>query len=432
MKTKTMQIKDNKLYLGSFSLEELADKFGTPLYVYDEVHMRNKISRYVNNFKDNKYDCKIVYATKAFLAPYLVQILKEYGVYADAVSGGDLYLLEQSGYPMNMVVLHGNNKSIAELEMAIEKGVGYIVVDNVSELQDLIELTNKRKTLVKTLFRVNPGVEAHTHTFIQTSLLDSKFGESIFDLSTIDQIMMLYKNSQYVTLDGFHAHIGSQISDGKSFVKLVEVMAKFIKEVEDKYQMKMSTLDLGGGFGIKYLDDDKEINVEEAVKLILDAVHQEFNGLGLSIKNLMIEPGRSIVGDSGITIYRTHRIKHTYAGVEYAFIDGGMPDNIRPSLYQAKYTVINASRVEGEKNVYNIAGKCCESGDMIAKGVEITKPLCDDILCVFSTGAYCYSMSMNYNGLTRPGVIFVNEDKITEAIRKETYEELVKTCNFKF
>ena len=186
MNTKTMQIKDNKLYMGSFSLEQLANDFGTPLYIYDEVHMREKICRYVDNFKSNKYNCMVVYATKAFLAPYLANILKEYGVYADAVSGGDLYLLEKAGYPMNMVVLHGNNKSREELLMAIEKGVGYIVVDNVSELEELVEITDQFKKEVKTLFRVNPGVEAHTHAFIQTSMLDSKFGESIFDLDTID------------------------------------------------------------------------------------------------------------------------------------------------------------------------------------------------------------------------------------------------------
>ena len=430
MNTKTMQIKDNKLYMGSFSLEQLAKEYGTPLYVYDEVHMREKIKRYVDNFKSDKYKCMVTYATKAFLAPYLAKILKEYGVYADAVSGGDLYLLEKSGYPMDMVVLHGNNKSREELLMAIEKGVGYIVVDNVSELEELVEITDELQKEVKTLFRVNPGVEAHTHAFIQTSTLDSKFGESIFDTNTIDYIMKTYKSSKYLIFEGFHAHIGSQISDGASFVKLVEVMAKFIKDIEAKYQMNMKTIDFGGGFGIKYLKDDNEINVEKAVKLILETVDKEFKDSNIDIKNLMIEPGRSIVGDSGITIYTTRRMKHTFAGVDYAFIDGGMPDNIRPSLYQAEYTVVNASRVDGEKGVYNIAGKCCESGDMIAKGVSITKPLKDDILAVYSTGAYCYSMSMNYNGLTRPGVVFVNNDKVNVAIKKESYEELVKTCKF--
>ena len=430
MNTKTMQVKNNKLHIGAYSLEQLAKDYGTPLYIYDEVHMRNKISRYVDNFKSDKYKCMVVYATKAFLAPYLANILKEYGVYADAVSGGDLYLLDKASYPMEMVVLHGNNKSREELLMAIEKGVGYIVVDNISELEELVQITNELKREVKTLFRVNPGVEAHTHAFIQTSMLDSKFGESIFDSETIDYIMKTYKNSQYVSFEGFHAHIGSQISDGKSFVKLVEVMSKFIKEIEEKYQIKMTTLDFGGGFGIKYLDSDSEINVEEAVKLILKTTEKEFEKYNIEIKNLMIEPGRSIVGDSGITIYKTRRTKHTFAGVDYAFIDGGMPDNIRPALYQAEYTVVNASRVEGEKGIYNIAGKCCESGDIIAKGVSITKPLCDDILAVYSTGAYCYSMSMNYNGLTRPGVIFVNNDKVNVAIRKETFEELVKTCEF--
>lgn len=430
MKTKTMKIKDNKLYIGSYSLDELANKYQTPLYIYDECHLRDKISRFVNNFKDSEFDCKVVYATKAFLAPYLIKILLEYKVFVDAVSAGDLYLLEKANYPMEMVVLHGNNKSKEELIMAIEKGVGYIVVDNVSELDELIALSENYKKEIKTLFRVNPGVEAHTHAFIQTSMLDSKFGESIFDLETIDYIINSYKKSKYLKLEGFHAHIGSQITNSESFEKEVKVMAKFIKDIEDKYQITLSTLDLGGGFGIKYLDSDANLEIEDVTALILKTAHSEFKKLGLEIKNLMIEPGRSIVGDAGITIYKTRRTKHTFAGVDYAFVDGGMPDNIRPALYDALYTVVNASRVNGEEGVYTISGKCCESGDIIAKGVKITKPQCDDILAVFSTGAYCYSMSMNYNGLTRPGVIFVCDDKITEVIRKETNEELVKTCVF--
>ncbi len=424
MKTKSMNVINNKLYMGNFSLEELANKYTTPLYVYDEEGIRDRLSTYKNSFSDSNLNCITVYATKAFLAPYLVKLLKEYNIYADAVSLGDMWLLKNSGFDMHHVILHGNNKSEEELMYAINNDIMYIVVDNITELMELDEITKNIKKEVKTLFRVNPGVSAHTHDFIQTSRLDSKFGETIFDDKVIDRIMDIYKNNKYLVLDGFHSHIGSQISDEESFIKACKVMGEFLEKTSKKYNVSFNTLDLGGGFGIKYVDSDKEINLDYTLKSIINEAKK------FGVKNLMIEPGRSIVGDNCVTLYKACKTKDTYANVSYVFIDGGMGDNIRPSLYNAIYTVCNASCCDGEKKVYNVSGKCCESGDIIVKNCSLTIPKKNDILCCFSTGAYCYSMSMNYNGLPRPAVIFVNKDKVNVAITKEDSKDIFKNCCF--
>lgn len=431
MRTKNMTVKNNELYMGNFSLVELADKYKTPLYVYDEVGLRNKMDIFKNYFKSDDFDCHVVYATKAFLAPRLCKMLAEYGFYADGVSSGDMYLMEKSGFPMEHIVLHGNNKSVEELEMAIDKKVGYIVVDNLGELKKLVKLAAEKKANVKTLIRINPGIDAHTHAYIETSKLDSKFGESIYDIELLEQMFNEYKNSEYVSLEGFHAHIGSQINAASSFKQEAVKMAEFTKEMNKKYNLNLQTLDLGGGFGIKYLDEDTEINLQEMLQIIVSTVTEAFKGEELKIKTLMIEPGRSLVGDNGVTLYKVGGYKKTYAGVEYAFVDGGMGDNIRPALYQALYSIDVANRVESDKKkVINVVGKCCESGDIVRKGIELPKVKEGDTLVVYSTGAYCYSMSMNYNGLTRGGVIFVENDKVHEVIKKQSLEDLVSTCVF--
>ena len=430
MKTKNMHIIDNKLYIGKFALEDLAKKYSTPLYVYDEAGIRNKMSIFKENFKSDKFNTEIVYATKAFLAPKLVHILAEYGYFADGVSLGDIYLLEKSGFDLKKLVLHGNNKSDEELRVAVSKKAGFIVVDNLGELKRLESIANQLKEEVKTLIRINPGIEAHTHAYIETSLLDSKFGESIYDLNVLGKMFEIYKESKYLKLDGFHAHIGSQIVTSDSFVQLARKMSSFYKDVQEKYNFQLGVLNLGGGFGIKYLDEDAEINLQVVLKEIIKTVEEEFEICNNKIKTLMIEPGRSIVGDNGVTLYKVDGVKKTYAGVEYAFVDGGMADNIRPALYDALYTVDVANRVNGKKKKISIVGKCCESGDIIRKNIMMSEVKQNDILCVYSTGAYCYSMSMNYNGLLKGAVIFVNDENVQTVIKRESLEDLVSTCVF--
>ena len=403
------------------------------MYVYDEQGILDKINRYKKSFSSNKenIECKVVYASKAFICPRLCELLKDNGLFIDAITAGDLYLLQKADFPMENVVLHGNNKSQEELLMAIDLNVGYIVVDNLHELKLLKKLSEEKQKVVKTLFRINPGIEGHTHAFVETSLLDSKFGESIYDTNLMDNIFKIYLDSKYLVLDGFHSHIGSSISDGGVYFALSKKLVSYMSEVENKYGFKFNTLNFGGGFGIKYLDSDTEINIEEVLPRLIEQTYEDALNKGLKLHRFMIEPGRSIVGDSGITLYKCGGVKKTFAGREYLFVDGGMPDNIRKALYDAKYSISNASNVDlPEKHVYTISGKCCESGDLIASDVTLPKAEIGDIICTFVTGAYCYTMSMNYNNLTKPGVVFVNENEIYEVVRRQTNMDLVNNYVF--
>lgn len=431
MRTFSMKEINNELYMGRYKLSELAEMYKTPLFVYDELGINNKIDTFKNSFKSEKFKTTIVYASKAFLAPYLLKILESKGLSVDAVSIGDLLLLKQAKFPMDRVIFHGNNKSIEELNLCLDLKVKYIVIDSLRELKRLDKLTQEKKVICNTLFRVNPGIEAHTHEFIQTSLLDSKFGESINDSEIFEKIVEIYKESPSLFLKGFHAHIGSQINVASSFAKEVEVLLDFIDMFEKHNDYNVNVLDIGGGFGIKYLDADTSLDLEETLINIVGIVEKQMETRGLFIEELLIEPGRSLVGDSGITLYTCGGSKKTFSNKNLCIVDGGMADNIRPALYRASYSVDIANRVnDEEKHVYDVVGKYCESGDIIARNIIMGKVKDKDIIVTHSTGAYCYSMSSNYNGSLRPAVIFVNNDKIEEAIRRETYEDLAKTYKF--
>lgn len=431
MKTYSMKEIDNELYLGKFRLSDLAKEYKTPLYVYDELGINNKIDIFKKSFISDSFITTIVYASKAFLAPYLCKLLENKGLSIDAVSIGDLLLLKQAKFPMERVIFHGNNKSIEELNLCLDLNVKYIVIDSLRELKRLDILTQEKKIKCNTLFRVNPGIKAHTHEFIQTSLLDSKFGESINDSLIFEKIVDIYKHSPYLFLKGFHAHIGSQINVSSSFGKEVEVLLDFIEMFQKVNGYNVRVLDIGGGFGIKYLDTDTPLDLEETLQNVVKIVENKMKTRGLFIEELLIEPGRSIVGDSGITLYTCGGSKQTFSKKNLCIVDGGMADNIRPALYRANYSVDIANRVNGsEKYVYDVVGKYCESGDIIARNVILGKVKDKDIIVTHSTGAYCYSMSSNYNGSLRPAVIFVKDDKVKEAIKRETYEDLAKTYIF--
>ena len=439
MYTKSMRIKDGELYLGSYSLVKLANQYHTPLFVYDELGVMDKISLFKKYFVSSQFKCEITYASKAFLAPYLCKLLLKNDVGIDAVSVGDLHLINKSGFPSNKVLLHGNNKSDHELNAALDMKIQYVVVDSYTELLKLDKLAQARNQVVNTLFRINPGIHADTHAYIETSLLSSKFGESLYDEEVIDIIANIYRNSKYLKFEGFHAHIGSQVSNPQSFVALAKTMINFANNFKQKYNMPINVLNLGGGFAIKYQRGETGIDLPQLLTVLVQAVEDELKMNDLKIKKLMIEPGRSIIGDSGFTLYKVGLLKKTFGGKKYVFIDGGMVDNIRPALYQAKYTVDVANRINkgtekesllASSNLCDVVGKCCESGDIVAEGVNIGEVYKGDTLIVYSTGAYCYSMSMNYNGLLRGAVIFVNGDKITEVIKRQTLDDLVTNHNF--
>lgn len=422
MKPMNLKIQNNELYLHDYALTELAKEYQTPLYVYDEVELVEKMRLFKQYFRSPKFDTDIVYASKAFLVPEMAKLVASEGLLMDAVSLGDLYVALKAGFPMEHIVFHGNNKSIEELQFAIKHHVGIIVVDNLHELELLENLSGS--TEVKTLFRINPGIDTHTHKYIQTALYVSKFGESIYDDQMIDKVMKAYRKCSNVKLLGFHAHIGSQIKDLKPFLLCVNKMISFTKEVCDKYQVTLTHLNLGGGFGISYQENEQTFDLGLGLTKIVKRIESKCRELAFPLQKVMIEPGRSIVGNAGITLYECGIIKHTFGGKNYVFIDGGMTDNIRPALYQAVYSVDVANKIMSDKIIkVDVAGKCCESGDVIARDVMIPQTDIGDILVVYATGAYTYSMSSNYNNLTKPAVIFVGKD-VKVVSKRQTLEEL--------
>ena len=355
----------------------------------------------------------------------MCELLVKHGLWMDAVSLGDLYVAYKSNFPMDHIVFHGNNKSREELEFAVEHN-SIIVVDHLDELKLLNIICEEKNKNISTMFRVNPGIDAHTHKYIQTATYVSKFGESIFDDDMIDKIMIEYKNSKYVKLLGFHSHIGSQIQELEPFLLNVTKMLSFSKNIIDKYNYNLTAINFGGGFGIPYIINDQPLNKELTAAKMIELLTSLGNEIGWLPKDVFIEPGRSIVGNACVTLYTCGDFKHTYGDKNYQFIDGGMTDNIRPALYDAEYACDIVNKMDDEKSVVcDIAGKCCESGDIIIYNALLPKTEPGDILMVYATGAYNYSMSSNYNNMLKPAVVFLS-DKPKIVSRRETLDDLLK------
>ncbi|NMM63862.1 diaminopimelate decarboxylase [Clostridium sp. P21] len=414
------------LEIGKCDTLELVKEFGTPLYVVDERLVRNTCREFKENFKIEGIDSEVIYASKAFLNLAICKVIYEEGLCLDVVSGGELYTALKINFPVSRIYMHGNNKTEDELTMAIEAGIERIVVDNREELGNIEYLCKKLNKKVDVLLRVNPGIEAHTHEYIQTSKNDSKFGESIFD-ENMGEIIKKFQNSGNVTLKGFHCHIGSQIFEEKSFYSEVSEMIKFLVRMKSQYGFSTEELNLGGGFGVYYSEGDKPVDLKSCLKNMLSILKEEAQKSGLNIRKVMIEPGRSIIANAGTTLYKVGGTKKTYGGKQYAFIDGGMTDNPRTALYDAKYEAVVANKINSENiEKYTLAGKCCESGDIIIKEIELPKVEKEDILAVLSTGAYNYSMSSNYNRIPKPAVVFVKEGEARLAVKRETYEDIIR------
>lgn len=405
----------------------LAEQYGTPLYVMSEDEIRETCRRYVASFERNYGSRgKPIYASKAFSCKEIYRIVLSEGLDVEVVSGGELYTALQAGVPGRQIHFQGNNKSIGELTMALENGVGDIVVDNLSELERLESLAAERGVTAPISFRIKPGIDAHTHEFIRTGQVDSKFG---LDLASGEAMDALRRASEleHVVVKGLHCHIGSQILEKAPFVHAAEVMLQFFAQVREELGTTFEHLNLGGGFGIHYTERDDAIPYEEYMEDVSAMVHAKCRELGLDLPYIFIEPGRSIVGEAGITLYTVGNIKHIPGVRDYVAIDGGMFDNPRYALYQSSYTCILANKA-GEPADYTatIAGKCCESGDLIQEHTLIQKPEEGDILAVLSTGAYNYSMASNYNRNLKPAVVMVSHGKSRIVVKGETYEDLVR------
>lgn len=423
----TMEIKDNVLHIGGVNTLDLVKKYKTPLYVFDEELIRNKCREYIKSFKVKENGNKVAYAGKAFLTIYMCKLVCEEGLCLDVVSGGELYTAYKAGMPMENILFHGNNKTVDEVKLGIELGVGRFVVDNFYEL-DLIEkfcLENNKTQ--KIYFRVTPGIDAHTHKYIRTGQIDSKFG---FALINGDFYKAVEKVKQYknIELVGIHAHIGSQIFEIKPFLDEVEIMLKLLKEVnENNDDINLTEVDLGGGIGVYYTEEDKPKTISEFCEAIINKADEVCEELNIKRPTLLIEPGRSLVANAGSTIYTVGSIKEIKNVRTYVSVDGGMTDNIRPSLYQADYEcgIVNKINKTGHNHKVTIAGKCCESGDILISDTEIGDINSGDILITTTTGAYGYSMASNYNKIPKNPVVFVQNGEDKLACKRQSYEDLL-------
>ncbi|CUB24507.1 Diaminopimelate decarboxylase [Bacillus subtilis] len=414
------------LEIGGVDALYLAEKYGTPLYVYDVALIRERAKSFKQAFITAGLKAQVAYASKAFSSVAMIQLAEEEGLSLDVVSGGELYTAVAAGFPAERIHFHGNNKSREELRMALEHRIGCIVVDNFYEISLLEDLCEETGHSIDVLLRITPGVEAHTHDYITTGQEDSKFGFDLHNGQTeraIEQVLQ----SEHIQLLGVHCHIGSQIFDTAGFVLAAEKIFKKLDEWRESYSFVSKVLNLGGGFGIRYTEDDEPLHATEYVEKIIEAVKENAARYGFNIPEIWIEPGRSLVGDAGTTLYTVGSQKEVPGVRQYVAVDGGMNDNIRPALYQAKYEAATANRIgEAHDKTVSIAGKCCESGDMLIWDIDLPEVKEGDLLAVFCTGAYGYSMANNYNRIPRPAVVFVENGEDHLVVKRETYEDIVK------
>jgi len=414
------------LVIGGCDVTELAKEFGTPLYIMDEARIRQRGRELVEAFRKTGLKFQVAYASKAFSTTAMCRIADEEGLSLDVVSDGELYTALKAGFPAQRIHFHGNNKTPQEIELALDAEIGCFVVDNFTEMHMLDALAGEKGKRVKVLLRITPGVEAHTHEFISTGQQDSKFG---FDLASgmafraVQEVIGL-PNLQLI---GIHSHIGSQIFEVEGFRLAVEKVAGFAVEVRDKLGVTFSVFNMGGGFGIRYVEGDRPLPLAQYVQAIADAIISSCKAADYPLPEVWIEPGRSIVGDAGTTLYTIGTSKDIPGIRKYIAVDGGMMDNPRPALYGSKYEAIVANRAnEPCTEMVSVAGKACESGDMLIWDLKVPPVQPGDLLAVFCTGAYNYAMSSNYNRIRRPAVVFVKDGKADLVVARETLEDIVR------
>lgn len=414
---------DGHLSIGGCDLIELAQKYATPLYVFDEETIRAVCRDYKKAFSSYE-KVNMMYASKALCSLATSALIASEGFGFDVVSGGEIYTVYKAGVDMSKVLFNGNNKSVDELLLALDVGVGRISVDNFFELSLLDELAASKNKTVDILLRITPGIECHTHEYIQTGHLDSKFG---FDLTQIDEAVDLVLN-QYknLKLHGLHAHIGSQIFETKVYHDEIEILVKELARLDKKFGLKLDEINIGGGLGVKYTESDVPPSTFEIADVILKSLNASIEKYGIEPPTLFLEPGRSIISTAGVTLYTLGSSKQVPNGKKYFAVDGGMADNARPSMYGAEYLAGVANKPDSElsQNV-TIAGRFCESGDILIKNIKLPELEEGDILCVFNTGAYNYSMASNYNRIQKPAAVLVNNSQSDIIINRETLDDLI-------
>lgn len=409
--------------IGGCDIVDLAEKYSTPLYVIDEETLRSICKDYKKAFE--KYPkTRMMYASKALCTSAVSKILAEEGFGFDTVSGGEIYTVYKSGIDTGKVLFNGNNKSYDELSLAVDVGVGRVSADNFFELALLNEIAQSKGKVVDILLRITPGIECHTHEYIQTGHLDSKFG---FDLTQIDEAVELILNEyKNLKLHGLHAHIGSQIFETSIYADEIEILVKELVRLDEKFGLKLDEINIGGGLGVKYVDSDVPPSTFEIGEIIINKLNDVIAKYNIEPPMVFLEPGRSIISTSGVTLYTVGSSKQVPHGTKYVAVDGGMSDNPRPSMYQAEYFAEVANNKEdAELEKVTIAGRFCESGDILIKNIELPKLAEGDILCVYNTGAYNYSMASNYNRVQKPAMVLVKESESEIIVQRETLDDLI-------
>ena len=422
----TLERKEN-LYIGGCDMVSLAKQYGTPLYVLDEQTIRNVCKDYKAAFSSYG-KVKMMYASKALCTSAVAKIISSEGFGFDTVSAGEIYTVYKSGIDMSTVLFNGNNKTPEEIELAIKYGVGRFSIENYHEVELISEISKKYGRTVDALLRITPGIECHTHKYIQTGQLDSKFG---FDLSQIDSIIEhILEVDKTINIRGLHAHIGSQIFEPQCYADEVEVLVKEIARIDNKYNIKLDEINIGGGLGVKYIDSDNPPSIDTIANVIIKSLEDNITKYGIDRPTLYLEPGRSVVSTAGVTLYTVGSSKQVPGMTKYVSVDGGMADNPRPSMYEAEYYAEVANKhSETKTEKVTIAGKFCESGDILIKDIELPVLEAGDIICVYNTGAYNYSMASNYNRAVKPAMVLVNNSQSDIIIYRETLEDLVSHDN---
>lgn len=420
----TAEVRGDRLFIGGVDMVDLAHEQGTALYVFDEADMRRRMESYRDSFRSRYGNSEVLFASKAFVNKEIVRIVDELGLCLDVSGGGELACAQSVGFPMERVFVHGNNKTPLELEEAISAGVGRIVVDSRIELARISEIAGRLGRVQDVFMRITPGVEADTHEYIRTGCEDSKFGFNMRDDFAFTCVKTAIETPN-VRLAGLHCHIGSQIFALHSFREAAQVMVELMVRVRDEYGYTIEELDLGGGLGVAYTADDKPSTIDAFAETTVAAVKEFCAQHGFPLPRLLVEPGRSLVANAGVTLYTVGILK-TLPGIrKYVAVDGGMSDNIRTALYHADYEAVIANKASQPRTeIVTLCGKHCESGDAVAVDVPIQRPDLGDVVCVFATGAYCSTMASNYNGQPRPAVVFVRDGVARVTTRRETYEDL--------
>jgi diaminopimelate decarboxylase len=424
----TTEVKNNRLFLGGCDATALADEFGTPLYLYDEATLRNKCKEYREGFSQRYPNSLVIYACKAFVNRALAQILNEEGLGLDVVSGGELAIAKSVGFPMDRIYFNGNNKSRQELAMAVEWGVGRIVVDNYYELSLLNEIARVAGAKQTILLRLSPGVDPHTHAHLTTGVIDSKFG---FTMDQAEKALTGEWPCSSLKLIGFHFHIGSQIFNFSAYQQAIEIVLKFAADIRSKHGFSIEELGTGGGLAISYSEDSPAPTISEFAETITATLLEKSKAHGIEPPRLIVEPGRSIMGEAGVALYTVGATKEIPGVRKYVSVDGGIADNIRPAMYGAKYEAVVANKMvdmaEGsaEKERVTIAGKYCESGDILIQDIDLPKLEPGDLIAVPCCGAYCLSMASNYNGSLKAAIVMVKDGKARLIRRRESYDDLM-------